>query len=538
MKTLVSGLDNVTVSRHMDQVTSNAIGLQSQNSLWKTVRRRLSFGLSGYALLLVFLLASFFGTNVRYHAGDNNHIETLPGVYRVLDPHYLDNDYIFTAHNTVNPRSYFSFITGNLAKLTTLETVFYVLTVLSNLWIMITMYAIAYYLSKDRLYSVGAALLILFFDWGNVGGAGFIAEYYLVPQLLATPLVLTAVYLFLKKRYAYSYPFFLLAIAIHLSLSMLTFMAVCISGFILIPQDRRRIVILAIATAMGTIALFPNQTAGVISADDYDLIMGVFRAPHHYLPSTFSQEEYLRFFALTFTGYMGFWYFIRKRNQRTVVLLGAYMVSLLLLLAGYIFVELVHNSFMLQIQTFRLVYLVRVISVIMFMILIGALLGKRSFQTRVLVLILIMSVMAVYNYRLFKTTYVNSAVLPDIRLMKVPNREALYTFIRTTPENTVFLSPPDFGDIRLYGERALVVDWKAFPFNAKDTFMWYDRVLHLYGSNSLDINYRNLGDRGLVMNSRRYESTMAVLYSDTSSDLPVVYKDEYFKVVAIDAVRR
>lgn len=47
--------------------------------------------------------------------------------------------------------------------------------------------------------------------------------------------------------------------------------------------------------------------------------------------------------------------------------------------------------------------------------------------------------------------------------------------------DAVILSPPGFGGLRIVGERALVVDFKAFPFGDQAIREWHERVGFFYG---------------------------------------------------------
>jgi len=50
-----------------------------------------------------------------------------------------------------------------------------------------------------------------------------------------------------------------------------------------------------------------------------------------------------------------------------------------------------------------------------------------------------------------------------------------------TPENAVFLTPPDFGSFRLIANRAIVADWKSMPFQDIGMDGWWERMQDCYG---------------------------------------------------------
>jgi hypothetical protein len=57
----------------------------------------------------------------------------------------------------------------------------------------------------------------------------------------------------------------------------------------------------------------------------------------------------------------------------------------------------------------------------------------------------------------------------------------LYAWARTTPENSVFLVPPEVEELRLLGERAVVVDWKSTPIKPDELIAWYQRMQQAVG---------------------------------------------------------
>jgi hypothetical protein len=111
-----------------------------------------------------------------------------------------------------------------------------------------------------------------------------------------------------------------------------------------------------------------------------------------------------------------------------------------------------------------------------------------------------------------------------------------------TPAGTLLLTPPDFGRFRLASRRGIVADFKGMPFLERDIRPWRRRIEDLYGPTTggghavmaeMRDNWRRVGDARLVELARRYGATHAVLYTDTSTALPQLYRNATYRLVAL-----
>lgn len=117
-------------------------------------------------------------------------------------------------------------------------------------------------------------------------------------------------------------------------------------------------------------------------------------------------------------------------------------------------------------------------------------------------------------------------------------------FVReNTPEESVFLTPPEFGQFRLLANRAIVVDFKAFPFSDAGIEEWYERITTCYGIpsskgfamvNELNENYHTISDTDLIFLQKRYGFDYAVLYGDTQTNFEVIFQNSTYKLVRVE----
>lgn len=113
---------------------------------------------------------------------------------------------------------------------------------------------------------------------------------------------------------------------------------------------------------------------------------------------------------------------------------------------------------------------------------------------------------------------------------------------RQTPPSALLIVPPHMGIVRVIGERALVVDYKSIPFQDAAMLEWYDRMQRVYGKvegggfealQQMDDAYRGISQQQLMQLARRYGADYALLYSQTATGLPVVFKNQAYQLVRL-----
>ena len=113
---------------------------------------------------------------------------------------------------------------------------------------------------------------------------------------------------------------------------------------------------------------------------------------------------------------------------------------------------------------------------------------------------------------------------------------------RVTPADALFITPPQFGLLRIQGRRALVVDFKAIPFQDGAMLEWRQRMRAVYGNvggggfkaaRAFDVAYHQITDAHLLELAMLYGATHAILYVDTASKLPELLANEQYKIVQL-----
>jgi hypothetical protein len=112
-----------------------------------------------------------------------------------------------------------------------------------------------------------------------------------------------------------------------------------------------------------------------------------------------------------------------------------------------------------------------------------------------------------------------------------------------TNPNSILLTPPNIGEFRFLAERALVVNFKTYPFKGTQLKEWQERLFDCYtwtdkkGFDAVDWafipNYKVIDKDRLNMIAQKYKAEYAVLYSETPCDFPILYENKSFKLAQI-----
>jgi hypothetical protein len=111
-----------------------------------------------------------------------------------------------------------------------------------------------------------------------------------------------------------------------------------------------------------------------------------------------------------------------------------------------------------------------------------------------------------------------------------------------TPGDALVLIPPKMGDLRITAERAVLVDFKAIPYQEDWMLEWRDRIITAYGeprtlgadaSDELEASFRFVTDDHINSLCRQYGITHAVLYRETATDFEVLESNEMYSLVEV-----
>ena len=605
------------------------------------------FGNNKYWLFL--FLSAIFGvitTIINYSGfGAGNQVVHLPVIIRLLDKSYLINDFFTNASMSsiarINYARIISIIAGSEYNL---PGTFLLLTLCVNITISAVTYAFSHNLFRNSpMAGITASALVMSITTFELGYYQRIFSSYLEPAGIAAALIFLAIWLIAHGKCLISIIICGIASIFH-PLYGLEMGGLLLTSFIILQIiTRQKIsknnvsqVILGIfaLAAFSLFSLLPQFSQEIIPSKLFIYLIAYFRHPHHYLPSTFSFEEYVLFTAFLITILIIYFKKPKSGNnpyRQIITILGIEII--LLCIGGYVFVEIFPLRIWVIAQTFRLLFFVKWIGLIFIasviadeqnekstrvlysvgvlhplatggFVLSQALRGwleqKRSWFSKVIdpSVILLVTIALMINSRdpiplssigllglflslilifdSFPLKHLHITILAGAILLvlfvslrgflpflnqveeKVINSFNLNSEVRSelgqggdevaifvkenTPDKSIFLTPPMWGQFRFLARRAIVVDFKAFPFDDIAMQEWYERITNCYGlpqskgfnmRDELVQNYQNIDDDTMLSLKEKYNISYAVLFNQTETNYKIIFQNNLYKVVKL-----
>ncbi len=612
-------------------------------------------GLYTYRFLTLSILFGVIATLFHYEGfGVGDSIEQLPIVLRAIDSTYLPNDFFVNEASSSVARAGFAQLLAKLAGgKSDLPLIYLLITYLSNIVISaITFFFTRRLFSKSNLAGIVASALVMSVGTFDLGYSSYILSSSLTPHTVILPLLFLAIFAVAYGHLVVGALLCGVASLIHplygLELSGLLIISFYASKILnerkVLVSDWKSVIFSTMVLAgFSMLSLIPQISQERIDPIHFIYIVGYFRHPHHYIPSTFGLVQYVLSVSFVSAGGLA-WYYWKRTHKETsqthfvIPLLVSFIF--LICICGYVFVEIIPSRLCTTAQTFRLLFFVKWLGLIF----IGGTIGdfihngkesrgalfivstlhplsvgvaflsqasKKWVETKLpefgvffqppLVLLTIIAILIHFNPSRILTIWLFFVL---ICIFASFNRKHLYLFClvliivtsitwlgivhhriplfgawlearivnrinkvttlgivqyefgdqgkeaakfarQNTPEDSVFLTPPDFGQFRIVAERAIVVDFKAFPFSDAGIEGWYSRIISCYGEpilkgfasgDQLNANYSQIDDGKIAILREKYDVSYAILFSKTTTDYPIVFVNDKYKIVDLQHV--
>ncbi len=117
--------------------------------------------------------------------------------------------------------------------------------------------------------------------------------------------------------------------------------------------------------------------------------------------------------------------------------------------------------------------------------------------------------------------------------------QEMYNFIKnSTVKESILLTPIYKDSFRLRLERAIVVNFKIFPFNELAMIEWYERINDTSNGNVFNIRkgYNSLSEEDVVNLKDKYNFSYAIFEVPNKLNFKIIFENEKF--IVYDLVER
>ncbi len=462
------------------------------------IKGNYSAWLYAFAIAVVFLFIRGYSFNV----GDQS--EHLPQVYQALDPELYTNDYFVpTSQTQFTVRHFYEQLVVAIAQTIGIEWGVFLFTLLSITVSAFAFYQIAWVFFKQRWAAWLSPVFVLFVFYGFTVGGNCITYNMLISSTLAKALASLALLLVLYRRWAIAgvllgaASFFQVLVGLQLMLVLTLVIPV-------IALEKRWLSLITCWLGYLALALFvliPTfgqqfGTAAPYDAELYYEILYRFRNYHHYLPSLFPVNHYIKFIGIGIAGMVSFW--IVKPSHRNFCL-SFVAVAFLGMLVYTVGLEVLHLSFLGKIQWFKTTIWIVAFCAIMVAglasLVMQSLVPSERIASRMpwvsaaiaLVLLVIM---------------VNSAWLParfDGQYMignrRLTDLERMHQWISVNTEKTaIVLVSPENSSFSCQAQRSMPIHFHAIIHEPEFMLPWYIKIEEIYGVGLDEISETNARD--------------------------------------------
>lgn len=326
-------------------------------------------------------VATFLGG---YVFGEGNQLEHLLLIERARDAEFLAGDAFLEASERSNPRFYYVQLMAWLSRWLPLPVLFLLCTVVGNALVAGASWrATRLWFPRARLAPYWSVSLVLGVHAFSAGAASHVPRGFVEPALLARGFALFGLLALWRRHPVRSALAFGAAIALHPLVGVETFLLAAAAhalgtfGLADIHADDERTatragdarIVAALGLVLATVAaaLWAWQYESTLGTTEFFHILTRARAPHHYLPSTWSIAVHVAFALFVLAtlvavhdsrraSWLG-----RAVAARHLALVGGVVCACI---AGWIFVEVWPVRAMIAAQWFRMTYLVKWIGLI------------------------------------------------------------------------------------------------------------------------------------------------------------------------------
>ncbi len=257
-------------------------------------------------------ILSFYYSGYKYGVADN--VNILIPVKQLKAPLFLANDFVFSNINEVG-RFFLLRTIAYLSYFFSLENIFLVLFITTRILLCGGIYKLAYALTRDKRVAMVSIIAVFYLFTQRIPlAASHILSIQFYASYLAVAISFFAVSFFIEKRYIFSFAILAFGTNIHFLVGTQVFVIITCYSIVFWRQMHWKtilsgLIIYCIVASpellnafMVPFRNFQEASTSNITTKEYIEIIGYIRTPHHFIPTTWPVEQYVRFAIFIVTG--------------------------------------------------------------------------------------------------------------------------------------------------------------------------------------------------------------------------------------------
>jgi hypothetical protein len=498
---------------------------------------------------ILFVTGLLIVCNGGIRVGYSNHTGLMPVVRRLLDENYLPDNFGITLR-LYHHRS-FVYLVAGFAKLFGEDNALIILSILGNLFLSASLYALSRCLKLSVLaYLAWGFLIAMSIGWTGFGleTNTFLGSRETQPPTFAHAALLYSVAFYLRDRFRLAAFFAGLVVVFHLQIGFAL-------ALILLPFFALRLKTLGWREALLLVGFFLLPASLALIDVPHMLNRGLVKEPFTLTDINFRQawhfelkEAQAVYWFLAHLALQVIVFLWLRRSKKTEARSMGVLVALSLLITALSILHLT-DYYVLKIATLakfqflRMSLIVTVFGALSVIVWINKYTGEKS-NRAVIVANLSLIGFATILYAI-PATRQGAPYAFTIERYTARNNNWVKTCLwvkQNTPAGATFLTPPENDGFVYLSDRSNVVDFKINPDGGQYLAEWYERLRDLAGGTLpdkrgqenvpyLSKGYAGLSDQQLLALAAKYRASYAVLSKATTASFPVLYENEGFKVV-------
>ncbi len=452
--------------------------------------RQRSFGHSAYLLAYACAVSALFLFLKGYTFNTNDQGEHLPQVYQMLDIDLYSNDYFVNASNAIfTVRYYYEHLVLFVGKTIGFEWGLFILTfgcIALMAYSFVRMAEVIFI--NNRWAVLLAPILTMFVFYNYTVGGNHIMYGSFISSTLAKSLAAFGLLQFVNRKHLISGLILGISTLIQPLVGLQLFTLLFIYQAMVVRNWGRTFAFGFSYTILASLIVAPVLQRQFAAGDVFDEqlyyeILYRFRNHHHYIPSLFPLNHYIKFGLILVVGLVSY-VFLRPKDRYLFPILST--TAILGMMVYWIGLEYLEIHSFGKLQWFKTTVWIEALSAIMVAGFIGnflpGLLSHAKWRKLVLASSLVVAVvllMAITNSEYLPSSFQNKYMIGN---RVYSDLEDMHSWIeKNTDKQAVFLVSPDNNGFSCQAKRSMPIHYQAIIHEPFFMLAWYEDYKEIYG---------------------------------------------------------